>query len=88
MNKESRDYLEMSYHSIQCFTNDGKLLVDELDELVAIALKDGVVDENEKRVLGTIIAKLTPAELPPEMLGRIAELQQKYGLTVSPGAAA
>ena len=80
MNEESRDYLEMSYRSIQCFSNDGKLLVSELDDIVAIALKNGVVDENEKRVLGSIIKKLTPSELTPEMNGRIAQLRQQFGL--------
>lgn len=80
MNAESRDYLEMSYRSIQCFTNDGKLLVSELDEIVSIALKDGVVDDNEKRVLGSIIKKLVPSELTPGMVGRIAQLRQQFGL--------
>ena len=41
---ESRDYLEIAFRSIECFTNDGKLRVDELDKLVEIALRDGVVD--------------------------------------------
>jgi hypothetical protein len=80
MNAESRDYLEMSYRSIQCFSNDGKLLVSELDEIVSIALKDGVVDDNEKRVLGSIIKKLVPSELTPEMVGRVAQLRRQFGL--------
>jgi hypothetical protein len=80
MSAESRDYLEMSYRSIQCFSNDGKLLVSELDDIVSIALKDGVVDDNEKRVLGSIIKKLVPSELTPEMVGRIAQLRQQFGL--------
>jgi hypothetical protein len=80
MTKESRDYLEMTYHSIQCFSNDGVLLVPELDELVAIALKDGVVDDNEKRVLKSILSKLTEAELTPEMVARISQLRVKFDL--------
>jgi hypothetical protein len=80
MTSESRDYLEMAYHSIQCFTNDGKLLLPELDQLVAIALKDGVVDDNEKRILQSIVSRLTPAELTAEMAGRIDELRTKYGI--------
>ena len=58
----------------------GVLLVPELDELVGVALRDGVVDDNEKRVLGSIIARLTPADLTPEMQSRIAELRVKYAL--------
>jgi hypothetical protein len=75
MTQENRDYLEMAYHSITCFGNDGVLRPAELDQIVAIALKDGVVDENEKRVLRSIFAKLNPAELTPEMLGRIAQIR-------------
>jgi hypothetical protein len=80
MNKESRDYLEMAYRSIECFANDGKLLVGELDEIVSIAMRDGVVDDNEKRVLKAIITRLNPDELTPEMLARIAQLRQQVGM--------
>lgn len=75
---ENRDYLEMSFQSINCFADDGKLDANELDNILNIALKDGVVDNNEKRVLANIISRLTPAELNPEMLVKIDEIKQKY----------
>ena len=78
MAKECRDYLEMTFKSIQCFANDGKLLVNELEKLVDIALRDGVVDDNEKRVLGQIISRLTPSELSGDMIEKIEEIKQKY----------
>jgi hypothetical protein len=80
MTKENRDYLEMSYRSISCFADDGTLSVADLDQLVSIALRDGVVDENEKRVLVAIIKRLNPSELTPEMLARIADLRKKVGM--------
>ena len=80
MAEEKRDYLELAYRSIQCFSNDGKLLLPELNQLMDIALKDGVVDENEKRVLRAILRRLVQAELTPEMLARVKELQTKHGL--------
>jgi hypothetical protein len=43
-------------------------------------MRDGVVDENEKRVLVAIIKRLNPSELTPAMLTRIAELRQQVGL--------
>ena len=76
--KPSRDYLEIAYRSIQCFSDDGKLQPAELERLVAIAIKDGVVDPNEKRVLGNIIKRLNPAELTPTMQVRLAVLKSKY----------
>lgn len=36
---ESRDYLEMSFRSIECFANDGKLDAKELGKIIAIAEK-------------------------------------------------
>jgi len=74
MSKESRDYLEMSFRSIQCFTDDGRLMPEELQRIADIALRDGVVDANEKRVLASIIGKLTKEELTPSMQTKLAEL--------------
>lgn len=76
---ENRDYLEMTFHSINCFANDGTLCVDELDQIVTIALRDGVVDDNEKRVLGNIIARLSPNELQGDLKKRVDEIRQSYG---------
>ena len=76
--KEGRDYLEMTFHSINCFSDDGTLCVDELNEIVDIALRDGVVDDNEKRVLGNIIGRLKQDELQGELKIRIDELREKY----------
>ena len=75
---ESKDYLEMSFRSINCFANDGKLDVNELNEIVSVALKDGVVDENEKRVLGKIISRLNAKELQGELEQRVNQLREEY----------
>ena len=75
---ESNDYLEMSFRSINCFANDGKLDVNELNEIVHIALRDGVVDENEKRVLGKIISRLNAKELQGELEQRVNQLRKEY----------
>jgi len=76
---ESRDYLELSYKSIQCFSNDGKLDADELGKLVAIAERDGKFDQNEVRVLKSIIGRITPNEIDASMQARLAELSKKLG---------
>lgn len=77
---ESRDYLELTFRSINCFSNDGKLDVEELNSLIDIALKDGVVDDNEKRVLLNILARLKTAELDPKMKDRIQNIKEEYVL--------
>lgn len=75
---ENRDYLEMTFHSINCFADDGKLDANELNQILAIALKDGVVDDNEKRVLSNIIGRLNEEELDGEMLSKVEEIKAEY----------
>jgi len=80
MQKENRDYLELAWRSIQCFTDDGKLDAHELNRLLAVALRDGVVDDNEKRVLKNILDRVTPAELTPEMRVAMQKVREKVAL--------
>lgn len=75
--KEPRDYLEMSFRSIECFSNDGKLDAVELGKILDIAEKDGVIDHNEIRVLTRIIEKITPAEMDEAMQAKIDEIMRK-----------
>ena len=76
---EPRDYLEMSFRSIQCFSNDGRLDVQELGALLSIAERDGVIDDNEIRVLKKIIAHIKPDEIDQAMRDKIAEVAKKIG---------
>lgn len=74
---EARDYLEMSFQSIQCFSNDGKLDAQELGKILAIAEKDGVIDQNEMRVLRNIISRVKPHELDQAMRKKMMEISEK-----------
>lgn len=76
---ESRDYLELSFRSIQCFSNDGKLDASELGKLIEIAEKDGIIDQNEIRVLQNIVKKVKPHEIDEAMKKKLAELSVKIG---------
>lgn len=76
---EPRDYLEMTFRSIQCFANDGRLDVHELGALLDIAERDGVIDDNEIRVLKKIIAQIKPEEIDQAMRDKLAEVAQKIG---------
>ena len=60
---ESRDYLEMSFRSIECFSDDGKLDAGELASILEIAERDGKIDQNEIRVLRNIIRRVQPEDL-------------------------
>lgn len=74
---ESKDYLEMSFRSIECFSNDGKLDATELGEILLIAERGGVIDQNEMRVLRNIIAKIKPEEIDLTMRDKLEEIRVK-----------
>ena len=79
--KESRDYLEMSFRSIECFTNDGKLDAKELGEILAIAERDGEIDQNEVRVLQNIISKIKPEEVDSSLKDMLQRVSEKVNAT-------
>ena len=76
---EPRDYLEMTFRSIQCFANDGRLDVHELGALLDIAERDGAIDDDEIRVLKKIIAQIKPEEIDQAMRDKLAEVAKKIG---------
>jgi citrate lyase beta subunit len=74
------DASEMVFRAVQCFTEDGTLDVEGLDQIVKIALEDGVVDDEEKKVLKNIIYNLTSKDLTAGMWARVEQLVAHYGL--------
>jgi uncharacterized tellurite resistance protein B-like protein len=76
---EPRDYLEMTFRSIQCFANDGRLDVHELGALLDIAERDGAIDDNEIRVLKKIISQVKPEEIDQAMRDKLTEVAKKIG---------
>lgn len=78
--QKNRDHLEIAFRSIECFGDDGKLSVDELQKLLDIALRDGHVSADEKRILGNIIKRLNASELTPEMQEKVSSLRRQLNL--------
>jgi hypothetical protein len=74
------DTTEMMFRTIHCFSDDGKLDVNELDQIVKIAMHDGTVDEEEKKVLKNIICNLTSKDLNLELWTRVEQLVKHYEL--------
>ncbi|XZG71429.1 hypothetical protein ACTSKR_06110 [Chitinibacteraceae bacterium HSL-7] len=67
----------MSFRSINCFANDGKLSAQELEQILAIADRDGVMDQNEIRVLRSIISKVQPSEVDDAMKAMLQKVSDK-----------
>lgn len=74
---ESKDYLEMTFRSIECFADDGRLDAEELGKILDIAERDGEIDHNETRVLKNIISRIKPDEIDSAMKAKLEEVMEK-----------
>jgi hypothetical protein len=79
MTGKLRSHHEIAIASIHVFTDDGRLDLAELEKLLALALRDEIVDEDEKRVLANILTRAERDGVDAEVLARIAEVRRQYG---------
>lgn len=73
-------HLEIAAASVRVFANDGTLDMRELEHLLSVALRDGSVNEDERRVLGNILGRLKEHEVTPAVWERIGEVRRQYGI--------
>ncbi len=73
-------HIELAYSSIGVFADDGTIDMGELNFLLGIALRDGKIDDDERRVLNSIFSKVTESDVKPNVWKRICEVRQKYDI--------
>ncbi len=73
-------YIELAYSSIPVFADDGTLDMEELNFLIGIALKDGQIDEDEKRVLQNIFKQVGKHEVTSKVWARMNEIKRKFNI--------
>jgi len=78
--KEGSSYIKLNVAAMTFFMDDGTIDMGELEGLLALALQDGVIDDDEKRVLGRIFGQVEPCDLSAEVLARIMEIKKKHGI--------
>ncbi|MEE4246106.1 MAG: hypothetical protein V2I33_11890 [Kangiellaceae bacterium] len=84
MNRRSKKLSEIPSHvkmimsSISSFGKDGKYSVDELERIITIALQDGHIDDDERRVLADVLSKATEVPFNQEVLPYIESLRKLY----------
>ena len=77
---EPHSHLEIALASIQVFTDDGRMDLGELERLLELALRDRVVDEDEKRVLANIFARAEKDGVEAGVAARIAEARRRHAI--------
>ena len=70
---ETGDSRAMLERFQRCF-GDGVLDLEEFEEIIAIAMRDGKLDPAERQVLKEIIFSLTSADLKPDLWERVEEV--------------
>ena len=73
-------HIEIAYSSIRVFSNDGKLDLGELNFLLGLALRDAVVDDEEKRVLAKIFSQAELGTLAPQVKERIVWARKQHAI--------
>ena len=73
----AKDHIQMALKSIQGFANGGKLEAKELEDIIKIAERDGVIDQDEIRVFRNIILRIDPSEVDETMSAKLTEILEK-----------
>lgn len=77
---QAKSHIEIAFRSIPVFADDGQLDIGEINFLLGLALRDNVIDDDERRVLGQIFAQAEKGHVPPKIQSRIDEVREKHGI--------
>ena len=82
MNAEEQDNstMELAYASLALFADDGALDMQEVDTLLDVALRDGVITDGDKDVLRGVFNRLTEPDVTAEVWQRIQDVRQQHGI--------
>ena len=71
---------EIAEAAIKCFTDDGNLDLGELNVLIGLALQDGEISEEERRIVGDVLCMLSESKVTPVVWERIKQIQRRYNV--------
>jgi hypothetical protein len=72
-------YVEMAYASIRVFRDD-TVDVGEINFLLGLALRDGRIDADERRVLQNVFDQINEKDVPPTVWRRIESVRRTHGI--------
>ncbi len=75
---EIPSHVKMIMESIRSFANDGLYSVDEIERIITIALEDGEVNADERRVLASVLEKARHTPFDDEVKPYIDSLSKLY----------
>lgn len=75
-----RDFLVIAHEALSLFDEQGSVDLAQFERLIEIALRDGVLDGDEKQVLRKLITLVDDDSISRELHDRIEKLHTQYGV--------
>ena len=75
---EQSEFTKKGYLFFNMFVRDGVLDTAEFDFLMALALKDQKLDNDEQRLLKTMLDKVTPDHINQTVRQKIRAVRKRY----------
>ncbi len=77
---EENHTIELAYATLALFADDDELDIDELNTLIDIALRDGIISEGEKDILRGVFNRITEPDVTAEVWKRMREVRTQHGI--------
>jgi len=77
---DDRSGIELAHASLVLFADDGSIDEQELQTLLQIALRDGVISDREKDVLRGLFNRIHEEAVSGEVWAQIQKIRQEYGI--------
>lgn len=76
----NRGGIELAHASLVLWAEDGTLDAEELDTLLNIALRDGVISESEKDVLRGVFNRIHEEDVDGDVWAKIQEIRKQHAV--------
>jgi len=71
----------LRYSLLRVFGNNPGMDAEELAMIEQLALRDGVVDDRERAILGRIFARISEHNVPKDVWDEICRFKAEHGIT-------
>ena len=78
--EKDQSSIELAHASLVLWADDGTLDAQELDTLLTIALRDGVISESEKDVLRGVFNRVHEEEVDGEVWAKIQAIRKQHAI--------
>jgi len=72
--------IELAYASFAVFADDGTIDMGELNFLLGLALKDGKISDDERRILNNIFNRIQEEDVSSEVWERIQAVRLQHSI--------